>query len=541
MSSLEAVHPDEGQLLAYADGELNSSETASVGTHVRACQGCHDRVAGLQVVVASYDEYHSGVLKAALAPPPEPWFDLRNRLREMDAEHVQKRRWPPAAYSLRWLAAAAAVVISVFVYRFSFEGTVNAAKLLEKASAREAASIAPRRNLRVKTRQALYVRPAVITNRAPRLAYARLDSRLRARFEAANYDWDNPLSARAFVKWRSTLPEKQDFVTVAGRSAARIFNVRTTTDAGTLAHATLTLRAVDLHPVRGRLEFRDSESVEIAESDEPLPETREKPQPVPSVTQSKGLDQPAEAPAGPAEELRVLAELNRIGADLGEPIDVQRQSNEIRVTGLGLPEARQRQVESALSGINGVDLRFEDPAPVRRDLLPPRTVDEEDEVESPVRKHLESRLGGRAMVEQFVNRVLDTSEAALARMHALRNLAQRFPAAIETQFQPRDRELLWSLRRQHAKFLLDHANRLSEILQPVFGSVEGQAATCTEWQKCTAELVRVSQDFDRLLNRMLTAEPGAPGGEEAFGAVRESFAQWHARVAAYHASFEPGL
>jgi hypothetical protein len=64
-------------------------------------------------------------------------------------------------------------------------------------------------------------------------------------FRAANYDWDDPLSAKSFQAWRDRLPEKRDEV-IEERDAYRI---RTSTDSGELLEATLTLRIPDLQPL----------------------------------------------------------------------------------------------------------------------------------------------------------------------------------------------------------------------------------------------------------------------------------------------------
>ena len=46
--------------------------------------------------------------------------------------------------------------------------------------------------------------------------------------------------------------------------------------------------------------------------------------------------------------MRVLAALNRVGADLGDPIEVSRAGGEILVSGVGIEPQRQQEIKDAL-------------------------------------------------------------------------------------------------------------------------------------------------------------------------------------------------
>ncbi|MDQ2945635.1 MAG: hypothetical protein M3Y27_06790, partial [Acidobacteriota bacterium] len=63
---------------------------------------------------------------------------------------------------------------------------------------------------------------------------------------------------------------------------------------------------------------------------------------------------------------------------------------------------------------------------------------------------LQNQLGDPASVEAFINKVLDASEGALARAHALRALARRFPPGVEAQLSSADRAGLAGVRRDHS-------------------------------------------------------------------------------------------
>src|ERR1019366_2855294 len=92
-------------------------------------------------------------------------------------------------------------------------------------------------------------------------------------FRSANYNWDDPLSAKAFETWRDQLPAKRDEVAAVEDAQSpdrNSYRIQTTTDASELVSATLKLRMTDLEPLEGRFEFRNREWVEMAElTDQP--------------------------------------------------------------------------------------------------------------------------------------------------------------------------------------------------------------------------------------------------------------------------------
>src|SRR5262249_24282846 len=143
------------------------------------------------------------------------------------------------------------------------------------------------------------------------------------------------------------------------------------TESGDLAAATLHLRITDLRPVLERIEFRNHDWVEVEEvqeSMEPpagtLASARVHPAiPVPGpavLNNSQEFRQPAPA-ATVGDELAVLVALHRIGADLGDPVDVKLRSGRVLVAGTGVDPERRREIEMALGARPNVVLQFSDP------------------------------------------------------------------------------------------------------------------------------------------------------------------------------------
>ncbi|HBY64466.1 MAG TPA: hypothetical protein DEH78_31995, partial [Solibacterales bacterium] len=341
------THLEGERLAAFAAAELPPSEMSAAENHLAGCGECRERVQQTQAALDGFAEYHQEWKRAM--PPPKPWTALR----------LEGSRGARAA-RLWWAAAAAAAVGAVLLVSTFRPQTVSAAELLEKALTRERQPAPPRR-LRIKVQNLLYTRPAVGSDRTPALAG------LKERFEAAHFDWENPLSAGAFHNWRSRLPQKEDSVTVLSGSEQG-YRITTKTNSGQLAQVALTLRASDLRAVQNVLTFRDTLTVELLEEAEPAAPYVAAPAPAPGAMPAEPS---AVSPA--ASELDVLAALHRIGADLGEPVEVERRGETLTVTATGLDEERRRELREALETLPGVSVRFEGrdtkPAVVENDLV----------------------------------------------------------------------------------------------------------------------------------------------------------------------------
>ena len=117
------------------------------------------------------------------------------------------------------------------------------------------------------------------------------------------------------------------------------------------------MSATDLHAVACTLRFA-AQTVEMTE----LPgETPAEPQPAPAADEPGVRQSPATSakPATPSDELQVIAALHRIGADLGEPVEVRREGPEVVVNAAAVGPRRQEEVKTALAGLRAVRLEFE--------------------------------------------------------------------------------------------------------------------------------------------------------------------------------------
>ncbi|MGE5571142.1 MAG: zf-HC2 domain-containing protein [Rhodospirillales bacterium] len=505
MTRFHAPHPDGGELLRFVDGELPPRKAAAVRSHLEACWSCRTQLEELQKGIGDYVRYHEA-LKGELPPPPRPWADLRSRMEAEDRAPAVVRRVRAANASRWWISAAAAVLLGCLAfYRFGMTPAASAAELLQKAVASESSLSGGTRHIRVRAGTRSFTRPAVYV----REAGASEDS-LSTLFASANYSWEAPLSARSYASWREQLSEKRDEVENVRDGGASLYRIRTTTPAGSLAEATITLRARDLTPVKGTFQFRGSDYVEITEAAEPDPEP---PAPAYEIARATPPAAPEHVPSaspaapGPSEELQALAALHRIGADLGEPIELTRRPDGLFVTGTGIDPARQEQLRASLAQVPQVRLRFQEPRPMSAEesgtalsvaVSPPAHSAE-----------IENAVGGRVAFEKFSSRALDLSEAAITRAHALENLARRFPASEEARLSQNDLDQLAALRSGHARALAASASELAGMMGPALEALGAAAAPAQRetlagsWQEATGQVFAAAQQADHLISVLL--------------------------------------
>ena len=552
MSSLQIHHPEDDLLLRYIDGELPSRKVRQVSHHLEACWQCRSEVEDLEGTVADCVRYRKNVLETYLPPPPNPWPDLYREFARVDAALSEEpwmsrvKRSLGSPMVLRWgVAAAAALVVAVVVVQQLRETpTVQAAALLKRAVSAADARAAVPRHILVQTRTQRMTR--VIGSRQARAVVEPLAATLQARFQTAHYDWDDPLSAKAYQAWFDGLAmaTRHDVVTTVADPqlpAERCYQIRTETSEGNLAAASLMLRAADLSPVESKLEFRDREWVEFTELTEAtLPEatTRDDGRPVATNVEppigGAVPSRPARTPgptASISDELQVLAALHEIGADLGDPVEVTLSDGKVLVNGVGIPAERQKQIHDALDALPNVQIQFSEPAAAPLPAAP-AVPDAAPGGSKPVgiQARVEQQVGGRAEFERFSAQVLDRNELMMSQAYALRALAQRFPADKEAGLSTQDRRLLRDLAGENAAALSREASGLERGLSPILaamgGSAAGRAASMqSAWEPAAEELFQASHRVEVLVSVMLGVTRGDGSTDhlpsELLSAIRE--------------------
>ena len=563
-------HPNEEQLLRYSDGELPGRATSQVHSHLKACWQCRTNLEEIEKTVGATVRYRATVLQRHLPAPPAPWTDIYRSFAEIDAtaeidpaaeidpsmdglsfgDRLARMLAWPVHHTRQWVPVALALLLAAgLFYRYRVTPSVQAAELLQKAILASDAHPAKPHLIRIRTSAHTITRRAgSLQMQASNAADEETLNSLKTLFHNANYNWDDPLSARSYSAWRDQLSSKQDQVIEARDS----YRIRTETQSGDLSEASLQLRSQDLQPMEGRFEFRNRDWVEITAMPEdagpsaapilpanpPLPENSFT---LPTEAKPNAGVAPAAPAASISDELHVLAALHEIGADLGDPVEISRSAGDIVVSGVGIAPERQKEIQQALSPLPNVEVRFTESAPAGVPERP--SVTPENPPSSDIRQlqaRIAEQVGGRAHFDQLAAQVLDMSEPLMSRAYALRRLVERFPSQVEAGLSVQDLETLRRLQREHISALRQEAAELDQVLKPALksmsGSVRGMPAPALSsdaWQPATEELFQSARRVEKLLAVMFGAAPADSAEEQVPARLLASVAELRAKVEAY--------
>jgi uncharacterized protein YukE len=550
MSNLDVRHPADGLFLRYLDGELPRGKARQVRTHLEACWQCRAQVEELESAIGECVRYRKDVLAPSLPPPPEPWrsLDFERAHAELAAELADQsllvrmaRFLSPLHHgALRWALSGAAALALCFVLVQQLRETpkVEAAALLQKAVRASQSRPAAHQRLRITTRTGQMTRVLGVAYK-PRAR----ENDIARMFDAAHYDWNDPLSAQSYSAWRNQLPRFKDAIA----SQPNSYDITTTTEDSELVSATLKIRTTDLEPLEGRFEFRNRDWVEMTE----LVDPQTNPASIVAGT-AGGMPRQPGVPPGPfnapaetaaprafSEELQVVSALHRLGADLGDPVEISREGGQVLVSGTGIPPQRQQQIHGLLDRLPHVVVRFEDPAfpasalPVQSE---PATRDAVGPEKSKYAARIEERLGGRPQFERFSSSVVDWTDAAMTRAYALRRLAQQFSAAAENEMNAEDRHTLHRLGREHLAAFTKDAQRVANTVNPILTGMGPGVAQLeahpepTAWQSASEDLLTTARRAETLLAVVLGMAPAENASGDAPAQLSIALAQLSSRA-----------
>jgi len=529
MSSLFERHCDR-DLVRYLDGELSERRARNVARHLESCGPCRAELEELQNSLAECVRFRDSL--AAQAPAaPQPWRDLYRDFSRIDESLANTallvRLMRPLVHSgvPRWafVAGLAALIVLTFT-QLRQAPSVQAATLLRKAVAVSQSQPRPAHRIRVRSsRQPEFTRLAGAQAALVEVAQAQA---VAALFQSAHWDWNDPLSAHAFEQWRDRQVQKTDEVSAVENPQApsqHLTQIRTVSAEGEVEAASIVLDTGDYVPVSERLDFRDREWVELSE----ITETPTKSAGGSGVAEAGAPVRAAEPPSRPAafapgspasisDELEVLSALRKIEADLGELENIALTDGKVVVTGPeSIPPRRQDEIRAAVANLPHVELEFTSLQPV---AISPQTAIAAGAAASapasPVEARLEQHLGGHAQFDRFSTQLLDLDEAAMQRVFALRNLAQKFPPADEARLGSHDLNLLHELSRKHAAALAEKVGSMEQILVPTLSSLGGTAASVhpaggpAAWQSAAEDIYSSAHRVDVLISQMLGVTAG---------------------------------
>jgi len=413
-----------------------------------------------------------------------------------DASFPVLRRYEPSRKPKSvWTSLAAAAILGAVLLLWPRpESRLRAETLLPRIAASVARDpYRARHGLRVRTPTATFVRPAGLG------VADRSDREWRERFRAANYNWDDPVSPRAFSEWRDGVKHKTDRVLVlpASSSAPKQITIQTTAKESLLQYASLTVDASSLLPVRARFVFGDEDWVEISVMPGFLPDAE--------IAGSPGEAQPKSAnvneartlvPPAPAidrnlasSELAVWLVADRLDDPMGEPVRLDiRKGSRISVTPFSLNAGQLQKLTADLQGIPGVNLRV----PEAFQAVPEAPPDRDP--------------------------AINLSETIFSRAHLMADLAEHFPAATEMTLSLPDQLELWQLRSRHARQI----EREIESLQAQFQRIGLDSANDGMTEVPSSSLIqRLVQEAGAVNRSVTTTSAGRRQSSESAETLRK--------------------
>jgi hypothetical protein len=251
------------------------------------------------------------------------------------------------------------------------------------------------------------------------------------------------------------------------------------------------------------------------------PPSKEKPTAVASMRRLS----PGTTPPGSATTLELLAfaALHRAGADLGDPVEVIADTGGgVRVRAIGLTPERQESLREALAATPQVQIDFGQPGPA----VPSRVSGAGGVTvaagRSPFQVQVQRILGGGVTWEQYGNRVLDESDAVLARAHALGTLADHFPAVCRARFDDTERALIEEIEHSHRQVLREHASALYILLVPVRDGLSSSPATVVP---AGMSVLDAARRLDRVVSILFGVAPTDQSPADVAAELRQAMAE----------------
>jgi hypothetical protein len=297
-----------------------------------------------------------------------------------------------------------------------------------------------------------------------------------------------------------------------------------------LRSVSLTLRGKELRPATGAFQFEGEAPLEMNEATPPvLPEVRR--------SSPASVAPPVETPASPADTLHVLAALNELGADVGDPVEVAEDAghHHVVVHAGGLSPERRTQIAAALKSLPRIALDLDSGSALSSLRARPAGPERySTSIPGAFREQLEQKTGGAVALQEVSDHVLEASASMLGRVHAVQVLAEKFPAETEARLTGPDRDLLRTLRQRHAAELERLAAQIRTELKPlltVSARAESRTAlSATRRQDEARALVASARELDGLLNRLLAGSYSQAEGEEMLRSLEPALGRFEAAV-----------
>jgi hypothetical protein len=380
-------HLSDMQLADLFCGELSLLVSWPMRRHLATCAACRARKQRLEGPRAErmIEIYREGMERAEILLPSRSRAPFSMRLK-LQLQDVPSSKWSSPANNTRvprpsspipavLTGAFAGLVAGVSIFSLLSwlrEPNITANTLLVSAEKWDIPGAAAgggvvRQTIQIKSAKQTLRRSIywdVQGKRHPKqIGLSALEEQLRLSLGQAGIDWNRPISAWAYQDWHDHQHIRSDRI---ARSGAHRLKLTTAVPDGIVCDESLTVRDTDFHPIERKVDFRDHETVEIAEVDFAV---------LPWSAVDANIFEPeegiAEHPAGSSAsvlasshtpevptpeqldetELSARLVLNQHQADSGEQIEIHRLSQVIEVDGLVETDERKRQLTAELMAV----------------------------------------------------------------------------------------------------------------------------------------------------------------------------------------------
>jgi hypothetical protein len=373
-----ATHLSDETISMLVSGELEPSQEARAQTHFAKCWQCRGRRDAFEKAALQVVGYRKARLESELPLDPDRRDLFLAQLDQTLGQAAPASTWSKMLVRIRAFrlpnmnpifASAAIVCVAVIALFWVWQRrpiTVNAAQLLRRAETSDLAATSGKPGVvyqkvrittsRLKVDHELYRDAQGVRRRRPEPVQAKSEP-IREVLSSAGVDWDAPLSAASYSKWHDAQKSVSDEVS---KEDGDLLKLTTKVPNNWIQEETLTVRALDFHPVERTIQTLSYGTIEIAELNyavlgwnavnESLFENLNPLLSLPHVADVHpalihALPTPLQIDSA---ELQVRIALNRTGADTRDQVAVTHSDTGVVVKGIVPTNQRKQELVSSL-------------------------------------------------------------------------------------------------------------------------------------------------------------------------------------------------